>query len=81
MVHTIQRNSGRMTQLMDDFLAFFRVARKDVKQENVVMTAIAREAHATGSGDSKRQVDFKIGVLPPANGDPAMVLQVLVNAG
>jgi PAS domain S-box-containing protein len=79
MVHTIQRNSGRMTQLMDDFLAFFRVARKDVKQETVVMTAIAREAMATVSIDSKRQIDFKIGVLPPAKGDPAMVLQVLVN--
>ena len=79
MVHTIQRNSGRMTQLMDDFLAFFRVARKDVKQETVVMTAIAREAIATVSVDSKRQVDFKVGVLPPAKGDPAMVLQVLVN--
>jgi PAS domain S-box-containing protein len=79
MVRTIQRNSGRMTQLMDDFLAFFRVARKDVKQEKVVMTAIAREAVATVSVDSKRQVDFKVGVLPPAKGDPAMVLQVLVN--
>ena len=44
MVRTIQRNSGRMTQLMDDFLAFFRVARKDVKQEKIIMTAIAREA-------------------------------------
>jgi PAS domain S-box-containing protein len=79
MVHTIQRNSGRMTQLMDDFLAFFRVARKDVKQEKIVMTAIAREAIATVSVDSKRQVDFKIGALPSAKGDPAMVLQVLVN--
>lgn len=79
MIRTIQRNSGRMTQLMDDFLAFFRVARKDVKQEKVVMTAIAREAMATVSVDSKRQVDFKIGVLPPAKGDPAMILQVLVN--
>jgi PAS domain S-box-containing protein len=79
MVRTIQRNSGRMTQLMDDFLAFFRVARKDVKQENVVMTAIAREAIATVQVDAKRQVDFKVGVLPPAKGDPAMVLQVLVN--
>ena len=79
MVRTIQRNSGRMTQLMDDFLAFFRVARKDVKQEKIIMTAIAREAIATVSVDSKRQVDFKVGVLPPAKGDPAMVLQVLVN--
>src|SRR5687768_7340004 len=79
MVHTIQRNSGRMTQLMDDFLAFFRVARKDVKQEKIVMTSIAREAIATVSVDSKRQVDFKVGTLPTAKGDPAMVLQVLVN--
>src|SRR5688572_2526554 len=79
MVRTIQRNSGRMTQLMDDFLAFFRVARKDVKQEKIVMTAIAREAVATVSVDSKRVVDFKIGVLPPAKGDPAMILQVMVN--
>jgi PAS domain S-box-containing protein len=79
MVHTIQRNSGRMTQLMDDFLAFFRVARKDVKQETVVMTSIAREAIATVSVESKRQVDFKVGVMPPAKGDPAMVLQVFVN--
>jgi PAS domain S-box-containing protein len=79
MVRTIQRNSGRMTQLMDDFLAFFRVARKDVKQEKIVMTAIAREAIATVMVDSKRQIEFKVGTLPPAKGDPAMVLQVLVN--
>jgi PAS domain S-box-containing protein len=79
MVRTIQRNSGRMTQLMDDFLAFFRVARKDVKQEKIVMNAIAREAIATVQVDAKRQIEFKVGVLPPAKGDPAMVLQVLVN--
>jgi PAS domain S-box-containing protein len=79
MVRTIQRNSGRMTQLMDDFLAFFRVARKDVKQERIVMSAIVREAIATTQIDSKRVVDFRVGTLPPANGDPAMVLQVFVN--
>jgi PAS domain S-box-containing protein len=79
MVRTIQRNSGRMTQLMDDFLAFFRVARKDVKQEKIVMNAIAREAIATVQVDAKRQIEFRVGVLPPAKGDPAMVLQVLVN--
>lgn len=79
MVRTIQRNSGRMTQLMDDFLAFFRVARKDVKQEKIVMTSVAREAIATVQVDSKRHVDFKVAQLPVAKGDPAMVLQVLVN--
>src|ERR1044071_4902490 len=79
MVRTIQRNSGRMTQLMDDFLAFFRVARKDVKQEKIMMAAIAREAVATVSIDGKRQIEFKYGPLPPAKGVPAMVLQIVVN--
>jgi len=79
MVRTIQRNSGRMTQLMDDFLAFFRVARKDVKQEKIAMTSIAREAIATMQVDAKRQIEFKVSTLPAAKGDPAMVLQVFVN--
>ena len=79
MVRTVQRNRGRMTQLMDDFLAFFRVARKDVKQESINMSAIVREAIATISVDTKRVVEFKIGALPAAKGDPAMVLQILVN--
>lgn len=79
MVRTIQRNSGRMTQLMDDFLAFFRVARKDVKQEKIAMSAVAREAIATVQVDNKRVIEFKVGNLPAAKGDPAMVLQVFVN--
>ncbi|MES2694496.1 MAG: response regulator [Verrucomicrobiota bacterium] len=79
MVRTIQRNSGRMTQLMDDFLAFFRVARKDVKQEKIMMSSVAKEAIAAVQIDAKRQVDFKVGTLPTAKGDPAMVLQIFVN--
>lgn len=79
MVRTIQRNSGRMTQLMDDFLAFFRVARKDVKQEKIVMTSVAREAISAVPVDAKRHIDFKVAPLLPAKGDPAMVLQVFIN--
>lgn len=79
MVRTINRNSGRMTQLMDDFLAFFRVARKDVKQESIAMGAVAREAIAAVGLDNKRVVDFKVDALPSAKGDPAMVLQVFIN--
>jgi PAS domain S-box-containing protein len=79
MVRTINRNSGRMTQLMDDFLAFFRVARKDVKQEEIAMTTVAREAISSITVDQKRAIDFRVGTLPSAKGDPAMVLQVFVN--
>lgn len=79
MVRTIQRNSGRMTQLMDDFLAFFRVARKDVKQEKIAMTSVAREAISAVPVDAKRHIEFKVAALLPAKGDPAMVLQVFIN--
>jgi PAS domain S-box-containing protein len=79
MVRTINRNSARMTQLMDDFLAFFRVARKDVKQEEIAMSAVAREAIAAVGSDTKRTIDFRVATLPTAKGDPAMVLQVFVN--
>lgn len=79
MVRTINRNSGRMTQLMDDFLAFFRVARKDVKQEEIAMTTVAREAIASLNFDAKRVIDFRVANLPSAKGDPAMVLQIFVN--
>ena len=79
MVRTINRNSGRMTQLMDDFLAFFRVARKDVKQEIIAMTSVVREAIASIGADGKRVIDFRVDNLPEAKGDPAMVLQVFIN--
>jgi len=79
MVRTINKNSGRMTQLMDDFLAFFRVARKDVKQEAIVMTSVAREAISSITFDANRAIDFRVATLPEAKGDPAMVLQVFVN--
>ncbi len=79
MVRTIQRNSGRMTQLMDDFLAFFRVARKDVRREHIDMAAMVREAIETLQVDAKRSVNFSVGALPAALGDSAMVRQVYVN--
>lgn len=79
MVRTINRNSDRMTQLMDDFLAFFRVARKDVKQETIAMSAVVREAISNVVADGKRLIDFRVASLPEAKGDPAMVLQVFVN--
>ena len=43
------------------------------------MNAVVREAIATVAVDGKRKIDFRLGTLPPAKGDPAMVLQVFVN--
>lgn len=80
MVKNVQRNSGRMLQLMDDFLAFFRVARQEPKREAINMRALAREAIAAAHPPgSQRLIDFEVGTLPNARGDAAMVLQILMN--
>lgn len=80
MVKNVHRNSGRMLQLMDDFLAFFRVARQDPKREAINMRALVREAIAAAHpSGSPRLVDFEIGALPDARGDTAMVLQIYMN--
>ncbi|MEY4938300.1 MAG: hypothetical protein RIQ93_35 [Verrucomicrobiota bacterium] len=79
MIRMILRNSDRMSQLTSDFLAFFRVARQDVKQDEIVMRSVAFEASALVGGDSQRVVNFRLGALPNAQGDAAMVLQIFVN--
>lgn len=80
IVQSVHRNSMRMLQLMDDFLGFFRVARKEPKRELVNVHAIVREAiTATQPDKGKRHVEFVVGELPPVKGDTAMLLQVFVN--
>ncbi|MBI2514482.1 MAG: response regulator [Opitutae bacterium] len=80
IVQSVHRNSVRMLQLMDDFLGFFRVARKEPKRELVNVHALVREAiTATQPDKGKRHVDFVIGDLPAVKGDSAMLLQVFVN--
>jgi hypothetical protein len=80
IVQSVHRNSMRTLQLMDDFLGFFRIARKEPKRELVNLHALAREAiTATQPDRADRTVEFTLGDLPPAKGDPAMLLQVLMN--
>jgi PAS domain S-box-containing protein len=80
IIRSVHRNSGRMSQLMDDFLGFFRVARQEVKRDHINMQSLAREAiAATQAAADGRLIDFQVGTLPSAKGDPAMVLQILIN--
>lgn len=80
IVQSVHRNSMRMLQLMDDFLGFFRVARKEPKRELVNVHALVREAIAATQPDKgKRHVEFVVGELPSVKGDATMLLQVFVN--
>jgi PAS domain S-box-containing protein len=70
----------RMGQLIDDLLAFSRMTRQQVELAQIDMTALAQavfDEHAALAPG--RQVQFKVQPLPPAQGDRAMLRQVLAN--
>ncbi len=76
----ISANAVSMRELIEDRLAFARLARRSPEVSTVDMTALARSAFgdvlaAAGSPD----VDFTLHPLGDARGDPAMLHQVLAN--
>jgi PAS domain S-box-containing protein len=80
MLRAIHRNSGHMSQLIDDFLAFFRVGRQELTKGYIDMKKIAHEAIISVQPiDGKRQIAFDVAELPAARGDASLVRQVLVN--
>lgn len=82
-LHYLQRisaNAGQMRELINDLLAFARLARRAPEMSNVDLTALVRstfEELVAGEGD--RQVDFTLRPLGEVRGDPLMLRQVFAN--
>jgi light-regulated signal transduction histidine kinase (bacteriophytochrome) len=82
-LHYLQRisaNAGQMRELINDLLAFARLARRAPEMSNVDLTALVRstfEELVAGEGD--RQVDFTLHPLGEVRGDPLMLRQVFAN--
>jgi signal transduction histidine kinase/FixJ family two-component response regulator len=77
---TVRRNTDRMAQLIDDLLAFSRLGKLDVACTTVDVSGLVRELWADlipAAGD--RQIEMRVGELPPAQADKAMLRQVLTN--
>ncbi|HEY5994108.1 MAG TPA: ATP-binding protein, partial [Gallionellaceae bacterium] len=80
LVGIVRDNTLRMARLIDDILAFSRLGRKEMTQNEVDMTQLANETSADlASSREGRNVKLEIGELPPAHGDAAMLRQVWVN--
>jgi PAS domain S-box-containing protein len=72
--------SGEMGQLIDDLLAFSRMARAEIREAPVDVAALAREIVAKLEMEARgRAIEWRIGSVPPMLGDAAMVRQVLAN--
>jgi light-regulated signal transduction histidine kinase (bacteriophytochrome) len=69
-----------MAQLIDDLLAFSRLGRQSMAPSNIDMTALAQAVFDTCASQAPdRRCQFILHPLPPAQGDPALLRQVLVN--
>lgn len=74
----IRRNAQKMATLIDDLLSFSRAGRKELGDEPVDMSALAREAwHEIVPATWPGVLDLP--PLPPARGDRALLRQVWVN--
>ena len=75
------RNRGtQMGRLIDDLLAFSRLSRQAINGRRVDMGALVRSAlEELNPQYEGRQLDTRIGSLPPCYGDPALLKQVWLN--
>lgn len=70
----------RMGKLIDDLLSFSRLSRKEIQTTTIDMKALAYSVFAELTSEEQRQrIDLKIGRLPQAKADPALIHQVWMN--
>jgi signal transduction histidine kinase len=73
-------NAARMSKLITDLLAFSRTSQSEMTITPVDMNALVREViEELRHTFADRMVVFDVGELPPADGDMAMLHQVVTN--
>ena len=80
LLGVVRFNARRMGQLIDDLLAFSRAGRQDLRRSSVDTGELVRSVLAEVLPEAEREhSDVRIGDLPPAQADPALLRQVFVN--
>jgi PAS domain S-box-containing protein len=76
----IHENTRKMSQLIDDLLAFSRLGRAEMSLSRTDMETMANSVfHELTTPESRARIDFQVGVLPPAVADPTLMRQVWMN--
>lgn len=79
-LNVVRDNTKKMSQLIDDILAFSRMGRLDISMSEVNMDGLAREVfEELRPNFAGRELTMEIKPLPPVHGDQAMLRQVWVN--
>ena len=79
-VRSIRDSAISAARLVDDLLQFSKVGRATLSTGRVDMNKLVAEARRSLEPDLEgREIEWRIGELPPAFGDAAMLRQTLVN--
>ncbi len=79
-LETIAEGAQQMSRLIDALLDFSRMGRAEMRHEKVDMAQLVEEARHELHGDIEgRDIEWRVGELPEARGDPVMLRQVVIN--
>jgi len=80
LLNVVGANAQKMGELIDDILAFSRAARNEIERSVIDMKKLASSVWEELKPEmARRDVHLEIGDMPPAEGDPAMIHQVVFN--
>ena len=81
LLGVVRTNARRMAQLIDDLLAFSRTGRSEIHRVPLNMEEMARSAfgEVVPEPEERAKIDFRVGELPGADGDAALLRQVWIN--
>ena len=76
----IDENTGKMSRLIDDLLAFSRLGRAEMSLSPIDIQTMANSVfHELTTPESLARIDFQVGTLPPTVADPTLMRQVWMN--
>jgi len=79
-LQTIRDGAQRMGMLIDDLLAFSRLSRQPVNKQEVDTGKLVRDVlEELRPQQEGRDLDLRVGDLPPCQGDAALLKQVWIN--
>jgi PAS domain S-box-containing protein len=79
-LETIRQGAQKMGALIDDLLTFSRLSRAPLNRQEVNTARLVRDVlDDMNPLHARRQIDLRIGELPPCAGDPALLRQVWIN--
>jgi light-regulated signal transduction histidine kinase (bacteriophytochrome) len=80
LIERIHAGGQQMSRLINDLLKFSRLSRQALNRQDVNMASLVKSVWQEMEAEHKpREIEVRIGDLPPCSGDPALLKQVWAN--